>query len=115
MLQSRQEIKDRFQEYESKMAEFVHDIQTSLRSEESKHEVSSLVMKKMREILDRVAPGWFDEVYGPGAAAHKLTPKAREKVNEWIKILTAQIDDENRHRDLELQNRRKALEDSIDS
>jgi hypothetical protein len=36
-------------------------------------------------------------------------------VNEWIKELTAQIEAENRERDLELQNRRKALEDSIDS
>jgi hypothetical protein len=113
MAQSKQEIKDRFQAYESKMAEFVHDIQASLNHEETQHKVSTLVMQKMREILGRVAPDWYQEVYGPNA--HKLSdnPKAVEKINEWIKILTAQIDAENRQRDLELQKQRKILIDSM--
>jgi hypothetical protein len=95
------------------MAEFVHDIQANLNHEETQHKVSTLVMQKMREILDRVAPDWYQEVYGPNA--HKLSdnPKAVEKINEWIKILTAQIDAENRQRDLELQKQRKILIDSM--
>jgi hypothetical protein len=111
MAQSKQEIKDRFQAYESKMAEFVHNIQTSLKSEETQHKVSSLVMAKMREILDRVAPDWYQEVFGP--RANKLTPEAHKKVDEWHKILTAQIDAENSQRDLELQKQRKVLIDSM--
>jgi integrase len=111
MAQSKQEIKDRFQAYESKMAEFVHDIQASLNHEETQHKISTLVMKKMTEILDRVAPDWFQEVYGPNA--QRLTPKAHEKINGWLKVLTSQIDAENRERDLELQKQKKVLIDSI--
>jgi hypothetical protein len=58
------------------------------------------MLDKMREILDRVAPGWFDEVYGPGAAAHRLTPKAKEEIEELVKEITPQIEAENRQRDL---------------
>jgi hypothetical protein len=86
MLQSKQEIKDRFEVYESKMAEFVHDIQLRLRSEESQHEVSSQVMGRMREILDRVAPDWYEEVIGP--KEHKLTPEMSKKIDGWLKELT---------------------------
>jgi hypothetical protein len=111
MAQSKQEIKDRFQAYESKMAEFVHDIKRELNYEERSSSISKLVMDKMTEILDRVAPDWFQEVYGPNA--HRLTPKAHEKINGWLKILTAQIDAENRDRDLELQKQKKVLIDSI--
>jgi hypothetical protein len=111
MAQSKQEIKDRFQAYESKMAEFVHDIKRELNYEERSSSISKLVMDKMTEILDRVAPDWFQEVYGPNA--HRLTPKAHEKINGWLKILTSHIDAENRDRDLELQKQKKVLIDSI--
>jgi integrase len=111
MDQSRQEIKDRFQAYESKMAQFVHDIKRELNYEERSSSISKLVMDKMTEILDHVAPDWFQEVYGPNA--HRLTPKAHEKINGWLKILTAQIDAENSQRDLELQKQKKVLIDSI--
>jgi integrase/recombinase XerD len=111
MAQSKQEIKDRFEVYESKMAEFVHDIKSELNYEERSNSISKLVMDKMTEILDRVAPDWFQEVYGPNA--QRLTPKAHEKIKEWLKILTTQIDAENRERDLELQKQKKVLIDSI--
>jgi len=58
------------------------------------------MLDKMREILDRTAPGWFDEVYGPGAAAHRLTPKGKEKIEEMLKIITPLMDAENRQKDL---------------
>ena len=74
MVQSKQEIKDRFQAYESKMAEFVHDIQSRLNQEETSRPYHDLMLDKMREILDRMALGWFQEVFGP--KAHRLTPKA---------------------------------------
>jgi hypothetical protein len=110
MVQSKQEIKDRFQAYESKMAQFVHDIQASLNHEEGQHKISTLVMKKMTEILDRVAPDSFQEVYGPNT--QRLTPKAHGKINGWLKVLTSQMDAENRERDLELQKQKKVLIDS---
>jgi integrase/recombinase XerD len=113
MAQSKQEIKDRFEVYESKMAQFVHDIKSELNYEERSNSISKLVMDKMTEILDHVAPDWFQEVYGPNA--HRLTPKAHEKINGWLRILTAQIDAENSQRDLELQKQKKVLIDSIDT
>jgi hypothetical protein len=61
----------------------------------------------MIEILDHAAPGWFQEVYGPGA--RRLAPKDKEKIEELLKILTPQIDAENRQRDLELQKQHKIL------
>jgi len=93
------------------MAEFVHDIQSRLNQEETSRPYRGL-MDKMREILDRTAPGWFQEVFGPNA--HRLTPTAREKIEEFKKILTSQIDAENRQRDLEIQKQRKVLMDSMD-
>jgi len=44
-----------------------------------------MVMDKMGEILDRVAPDldWFHEVFGP--KANRLTPEAHEKINEMLK------------------------------
>jgi hypothetical protein len=112
MAQSKQEIKDRFQAYESKMAEFVHDIQVRLNTEERSSSTKKLVMDKMTEILDRVAPSWFQEIYGP--KANRLTPKGLEKVKESIKIVTSIADAENHQRDLELQKQKKVLMDSMD-
>jgi len=107
MAQSKQEIKDRFQACESKMAEFVHDIH-----EERSRSTNELVRDKMIEILDRVAPSWYQEVFGP--KANRLTPKTHEKLNESLKIVESLIDVENRQRDLELQKQRKVLIDSMD-
>jgi len=112
MAQSKQEIKDRFQAYESKMAEFVHDIQVRLNQEETSRSTNKMVRDKMIEVLDRVVPSWFQEVYGP--RADRLTPKQHEKVKESLKILSAQIDADDRQRDLELQRQRKVLMDSMD-
>jgi hypothetical protein len=111
MVQSKQEIKDRFQVYESKMAGFVHDIQARLNQEETSRSTSKLVMEEMREILDRVAPDWYQEVYGPHA--RRLTPEAHEKINEMLKYCTSQIDVENSQRDLELQKQHNVLIDSM--
>jgi small-conductance mechanosensitive channel len=108
MAQSKQEIKDQFQAYEAKINEFVHDIQSMLPSKEEESALN-FTMDKMREILDRAVPGWFEEVYGPGAAAHRLTPQGKEKIKELDKILEPLIEAENRQRDLELQKRRKTL------
>jgi hypothetical protein len=91
--------------------EFVHDIKSELNYEERSSSIRKLVMDKMIEILDRVAPDWYQEVYGPNA--QRLTPKAHEKIKEWLKILTAQIDAENSQRDLELQKQKKVLIDSM--
>jgi integrase len=113
LAQSKQEIKDQFQAYEAKMNEFVHDIQGRLNQEEVSRPYHNSMLDKMREILDRTAPGWFDEVYGPGA--RRLTPKAKEKIEEMDKIITPLIDAENRQRDLELQRRRKSLVKTLDS
>jgi hypothetical protein len=49
--------------------------------------------------------------YGP--KAHRLTPKAKEKIQELQKILTPLIDAENRQRDLELQKQRKVLVETL--
>ena len=67
---------------------------------------------KMREILDRTAPGWFQEVFGPNA--HRLTPEVHKKIDGWLKILTPQIEAENREREVEIQKRHKVLMDSMD-
>jgi integrase/recombinase XerD len=112
MVQSKQEIKDQFQAYEAKMNEFVHDVQSRLISEEEQSN-RVFVMDKMREILDRTAPGWFDEVFGPGASAHRLTPKGQEKIQQLLKEVTPLIDAENRQRDLELEERRKVLVNTL--
>jgi hypothetical protein len=61
MAQSKQEIKDRFQAYEAKMVDFVHDMQSRLNGAEMATSTRSLVMKEMTEKLDRVAPGWYQE------------------------------------------------------
>jgi len=111
MVQSKQEIKDRFQAYEDKMAEFIHDIQSRLNQEETSRPYRHLMLDKMREILDRTAPGWFQEVFGPKAS--RLSPEANEKIKEWLKILNPQIDAENREREVEIQNQRKVLMDSM--
>src|SRR5215831_13347498 len=103
MAQSRLEIKDQFQAYEAKMNEFVHDIKSSLNQEEESRPSLNLMLDKMREILDSTAPGWFDGVFGPGASAHRLTPKDQEKIEELLKEVTPLIEAENRQRDLELQ------------
>ena len=60
-----------------------------------------------------MAPGldWFHEVFGP--KANRLTPEAHEKIEEMLKILTPQIDADNRQRNLELQKQHKALMDSM--
>ena len=93
------------------MAEFVHDIQSRLNQAEKSESSSSLVMEKMREILDRVAPDWFHEVFGP--KANRFTPKTLEKMDEWLKILTSQINTDDRQRDLELHKKHKVLMDSM--
>jgi DNA polymerase sigma len=107
MAQSKQEIKEQFQAHEAKMNEFVHDIQSRLNQEEAARPYRNMMVDKMREILDRVAPGWFQEVYG--SKARRLTTKDKEKIEELLKILTPQIDAENRQKDLELQKQRKVL------
>jgi len=111
MDQSKQEIKDQFQAYESKLADFIRDTQSRLNQEETSRSNDKMVTDKMREILDRVGPDWFQEVFGP--KAHRLTPKALEKAKEFLKILTSQMDAESRQRDLELQKQRKVLIDSM--
>jgi hypothetical protein len=90
------------------MNEFVHDIQSRLLSEEEQSN-RHFVMDKMREILDRVAPGWFQEVYGPGAAKNRLTAKGKEEIQKLLKEITPQIEAEKRQRDLKLQKQRKVL------
>jgi hypothetical protein len=69
------------------------------------------MLDKMKEILDRAAPGWFQGLHDPRAS--RLTPKAKEKIEELLKILTPKIDAENRQRDLELQKQRKILVKSL--
>jgi hypothetical protein len=93
------------------MAEVVHDLQSRLNQEEVSRPYRDFMLDKMMEILDRAAPGWFQEVYGP--AAHRLAPEDKEKIQEMLKILTPQIDAENRQRDLELQKQKKVLIDSM--
>jgi hypothetical protein len=107
MAQSKQEIRDQFQAYEAKMNEFVQDIQSRLNQEEVSRPYHNFMLDNMIEILDRAAPGWFQEVYGP--KAHRLTPKGKEKIEELRKILTPLIEADNRQRDLELQKQRKIL------
>jgi integrase/recombinase XerD len=114
MAQSKQEIKDQFQAYEAKMNEFVHDIQSRAYSEEREQSARDFVNDKMTEILDRTAPGWFEEVYGPGAPAHRLTPKGQEKIQQLLKEVTPLIEAENRQRDLELQRQRKILMNTLE-
>jgi hypothetical protein len=114
MAQSKQEIKDQFQAYEAKMNEFVHDIQSRLNQEEVSRPYRSFRLNTMTEILDRTAPGWFDEVYGPGTSAHRLTPKGQEKIQQLLKEVTPLIEAENRQRDLELQKQRKILVKTLD-
>ena len=60
-------------------------IQSRLNQAETSRSVSKMVMDKMGEILDRVAPDldWFHEVFGP--KANRLTPEAHEKINEMLK------------------------------
>jgi hypothetical protein len=55
------------------------------------------MLDKMIEMLDCAAPGWFQEVYGP--KARRLTTKDKKKIEELLKILTPQIDADNRQRD----------------
>jgi hypothetical protein len=107
MAQSKQEIRDQFQAYEAKMNEFVQDIQSRLNQEEVSRPYHNFMLDNMIEILDRAAPGWFQEVYGP--KAHRLTPKDKEKIEELRKVLTPLIEADNRQRDLELQKQRKIL------
>ena len=78
------------------MAEFIHDIQSRLSQQETSRPYRHLMLDKMREILDRTAPGWFQEIFG--LEAHRLSPEAHEKIDEWLKILTPQIEAENRER-----------------
>jgi hypothetical protein len=113
MAQSKQEIKDQFQAYDTKMNEFVHDIQSRLISEVEQSDCD-FMLDKMREILDRTAPGWFEEVYGPGAAAHRLTPKAKEKMKKLLEEITPLIEAENRQRDLEIQKQYKILMNTLE-
>jgi small-conductance mechanosensitive channel len=120
MAQSKQEIKDQFQAYEDKIHEFVHDIQSSLNQEEKSRPSLTpgslnFMLKKMREILDHKAPGWYDQIFGPGASAHRLTPKTQKKIEELLKEVTPLIEADNRQRDLALQKRREILVKTLDS
>ena len=114
MVQSKQEIKDRFQAYESQMADFIHDIQSSLNQAEIDRSSNKMIRDKMAEIIERVAPGfdWYHEVFGP---ANRLTPEVHKKIDEWLKILNPQIEAENREREVEIQKRHKVLMDSMDN
>jgi len=114
MVQSKQEIKDRFQAYESQMADFIHDIQHSLNQAEIDRSSNKMIRDKMAEIIEHLAPGfdWYHEVFGP--KANRLTPEVHKKIDGWMKELTAQIDAENSQRDLELRRQRKVLMDSMD-
>jgi uncharacterized protein YicC (UPF0701 family) len=65
---SKQEIRDQFQAYESQMTEFVYDIQGRLNQVEASKSSHNFMLDRMREILDRTAPNWFEEVFGPKAS-----------------------------------------------
>src|SRR5215469_12542684 len=115
MVQSKIEIKDRFKAYEDKMADFIHDIQSSLNQAEIDRSSNKMIRDKMAEIIERVAPGfdWYHEVFGP--KANRLTPEVHKKIDEWLKILNPQIEAENREREVEIQKRHKVLMDSMDN
>jgi integrase len=84
-----QEIKDRFEAYESKMAEFIYDIKARLNLENNKSQ-SELV----------------EEVFSSDKIADN--PRAK-KLKEQLRIYASKIDAEDRQRDLELQKQRKVL------
>jgi integrase len=83
ILQSKQEIKDRFEAYESKMAEFIHDVGVKLNDNQSHSEL-------LHEILNK-------------------NTKVNPKLKELLRAYTSKLDAE----DLEIRSRRKALKDSI--
>jgi hypothetical protein len=90
MAQSKLEIKNRFELYESKMSEFIQD--GRLNNEKSYSE-------------------WFSEILRNTPINNPTAAKVKEK----LRVYVSELEVKDRRRNLELQTRRKALTDTIDS